>query len=184
MTRPSGTGRRIRLSPWTSPTLIRSRRTHKAYDPAPVDRATLDELFELARWAPNHNLTNPWRFRVLGPEALARLKAAAGPEAAAKLDRAPTLVAASALQAGDPVENEENRDAAAAACYIVLLAAHARGLGGYWRTPGVLRTPEGRAACGVEDGEAVLGLLHLGTAKGDKPAPERAPLDAVVAHLP
>ena len=148
------------------PELIRSRRTHKAYDPAPVDRATLDALFELARWAPNHNLTNPWRFRVLGPEALARLKAAAGPEAAAKLDRAPTLVAASAVQDGDPVENEENRDAAAAACYIVLLAAHDRGLGGYWRTPGVLRSAEGRAACGIPDGEAVLGLLHLGAAKG------------------
>src|SRR5687768_14884119 len=36
------------------PTLVRSRRTHKAYAPAPLDRATLDELFELARWAPNH----------------------------------------------------------------------------------------------------------------------------------
>ena len=47
------------------------------------DRETLDELFELARWAPNHHLTNPWRFRVLGPEALARLKESAGPEAAA-----------------------------------------------------------------------------------------------------
>jgi nitroreductase len=31
------------------PDLIRSRRTHKAYAPGPVDRATLDELFELAR---------------------------------------------------------------------------------------------------------------------------------------
>jgi len=165
------------------PELIRSRRTHKAYDPAPVDRATLDALFELARWAPNHNLTNPWRFRVLGPEALARLKAAAGPEAAAKLDRAPTLVAASAVQDGDPVENDENRDAAAAACYIVLLAAHDRGLGGYWRTPGVLRTPEGRAACGIPEDEAVLGLLHLGEARGGKPAPERAPVGEIVAYL-
>ena len=58
---------------------IRSRRTHKAYRREPVDRATLDELFELARWAPNHHLTNPWRFRVLGPLALERLKLAAGP---------------------------------------------------------------------------------------------------------
>ena len=58
---------------------IRTRRTHKAYAPEPVERDTLDELLELARWAPNHNLTNPWRFSVLGPEALARLKAAAGP---------------------------------------------------------------------------------------------------------
>ena len=164
--------------------LIRTRRTHKAYAPGPVDRATLDELFELARWAPNHNLTNPWRFRVLGPEALARLKAAAGPEAAAKLDRAPTLVAASVVQNGDPVAAEEDFAAGACAVYIVLLAAHDRGLGGYWRTPGVLRTPEGRAACGIPDGEAVLGLLHLGEPRGDKPAPERAPLDAVVSHLP
>src|SRR3954453_6566126 len=49
---------------------IRTRRTHKAFKPEPVDRAVLDELFELARWAPNHNLTNPWRFRVVGPHAL------------------------------------------------------------------------------------------------------------------
>lgn len=164
-------------------TLIRSRRTHKAFGAEPVGRETLDALFELARWAPNHNLTNPWRFRVLGPEALARLKAAAGPEAAAKLDRAPTLVAASASQDGDPIADAEDRDATAAACYIVLLAAHERGLAGYWRTPEVLRTPEGRAACGIPAGEAVLGLLHLGAARGDKPAPERAPLDAVVEHL-
>jgi nitroreductase len=163
--------------------LIRTRRTHKAYAPAPVDRETLDELFELARWAPNHNLTNPWRFRVLGPEALGRLKEAAGPEAAAKLDRAPTLVAASAVQDADPVENQENRDATACACYIVLLAAHDRGLGGYWRTPAVLRTPEGRAACGIPDGEAVLGLLHLGETRGGKPAPDRDPVEAVVTHL-
>jgi nitroreductase len=52
---------------------IRTRRTHKAYGADPVPRETLDELLELARWAPNHNLTNPWRFRVLGPESLARL---------------------------------------------------------------------------------------------------------------
>jgi nitroreductase len=166
------------------PALIRSRRTHKAYSPKPLDRATLDELFELARWAPNHNLTNPWRFRVLGPLALERLKAAAGPEAAAKLDRAPTLVAASVVQSGDATCDREDRDAAACACYIVLLAAHDRGLGGYWRTPEVLRTPAGRAACGVPEGEATLGLLHLGEARGEKPAPERAPLESVVAHLP
>ena len=165
------------------PDLIRSRRTHKAYAPEPVDRATLDALFELARWAPNHNLTNPWRFRALGPEALERLKAAAGPEAAVKLSRAPTLVAASVVRADDPETAEEDRDAAAVACYIVLLAAHDRGLGGYWRTPGVLRTPAGRAACGIPDDEATLGLLHLGRALGGKPAPERAPLDVVVEHL-
>jgi nitroreductase len=166
------------------PELIRTRRTIKAYAPKPVDRETLDALFELARWAPNHDLTNPWRFRVLGPAALAALKAAAGPEAAAKLDRAPTLVAASVVVDDDPVVAEEDRDAAACACYIVLLSAHERGLGGYWRTPGVLRTPEGRAACGIAADEAVLGLLHLGEARGEKPPPDRAELADVVTYLP
>ena len=163
---------------------IRTRRTHKAYGAEPVDRETLLDLFDLARWAPNHHLTNPWRFRVLGSAALAALKEAAGPENAAKLERAPTLVAASVVQNGDPIADAEDRDAAACACYIVLLAAHDRGLGGYWRTPEVLRTPEGLAACGIPAGEAVLGLLHLGEARGSKPAPERAPLETVVSFLP
>src|SRR5438132_10622254 len=113
-------------------TAIRTRRTHKAFRPDQVPREVLGELFDLARWAPNHNLTNPWRFRVLGPRSLERLKAAAGAEGAAKLDRAPTLVVASVVEAEDPVEREEDHAAAAVATYIVLLGAHARGLAGYW----------------------------------------------------
>ena len=163
---------------------IRSRRTHKAYGAEPVPRETLEELFELARWAPNHNLTNPWRFRVLGPESLARLKEAAGPEGAAKLDRAPTLVVASQVRSDDPLQDEEDLCAAAVAAYIVLLGAHARGLAGYWRTPAVLREPEGRAAVGVPDEERVLGLIHLGQPRQERKPPERAPSGDYVTYLP
>ena len=141
-------------------------------------------LFELARWAPNHHLTNPWRFRVLGPQALARLKEAAGPEAAAKLDRAPTLVAVSVARGGDdPVGDEEDLLAAGVAAYIVLLGAHARGLAGYWRTPAVLRGAAGRAALDIPRGEHLIGLLHLGPARQDQPVPERAPAADVVTCL-
>jgi nitroreductase len=163
---------------------IRGRRTHKAYGREPVDRTTLQELFELARWAPNHHLTNPWRFRVLGPTALERLKEAAGPEAAGKLDRAPTLIAVSVTQGGeDPVADEEDMLAAGVAAYIVLLAAHGRGLAGYWRTPAVLRTEAGRAALGVADDERVIGLLHLGPPRQEREAPERASTGDVVTFL-
>jgi nitroreductase len=163
---------------------IRSRRTHKAYVAEPVDRQTLDELFDLARWAPNHKLTNPWRFRVLGPRALERLKAAGqDPIAAAKLDRAPTLVAVTATQSGDPVMDEEDMLATGVAAYVVLLAAHGRGLAGYWRTPGVLRTPQGREALGIGADERILGLLHLGRPRQEPRVPERAPVEAVVTYL-
>jgi nitroreductase len=162
---------------------IRSRRTIKAYAPEPVSRPVLEELFELARWAPNHHLTQPWRFRVVGPRALERLKAAAGPEAAAKLDRAPTLVVASAALGGDPVTDEEDLHATACATYAVLLGAHARGLAGYWRTPDVLRTPEGRAAVGLPDGERFVALVHLGEARQGKEPPQRAPVTDFVTYL-
>jgi nitroreductase len=163
---------------------IRTRRTHKAYGPEPVDRATLEALFELARWVPNHHLTNPWRFRVVGPQALRRLKAAAGDEAAAKLDRAPTLVAASVVQSGgDAAADAEDLMAGACAAYVVLLAAHARGLAGYWRTPAVLPTPEGRAALQIPAGERPIGLLYLGSPRQEQRAPERAAVGDVVTFL-
>jgi len=165
---------------------IRTRRTHKAYGPDPVPHDLLAELIELATWVPNHHLTNPWRFRVLGPRALARLKAAADaqvPDSGAKLDRAPTLVAVSALVTGDPVQDEEDLLAAGCAAYAVLLGAHARGLAGYWRTPAVLRTAEGRAALGIGPDEHPIGLLYLGPPRQAQRAPERAALDEVALFL-
>ena len=165
-------------------TAIRTRRTHKAFAPEPLPREQIDELLELASWAPNHNLTVPWRFRVIGPETLRRLKEVAGPEGAVKLDRAPTLIVVSCLLSGDPVEEEEDLHATAAASYIVLLAAHARGLAGYWRTPGILRSAEGRAAVGLpEDEERFVGLLHLGHPRQEKPAPERPGADRTTTYL-
>jgi nitroreductase len=163
---------------------IRTRRTQKAFRPDPVARETLEELFELARWAPNHNLTDPWRFRVVGPQTLAALKEAAGPESAPKLDRAPTLVVASAVQTGDPIQDEEDLLAVGVACYIVLLAAHERGLSGYWRTPAVLRAERGRAAVGLPDDEHFVGLLHLGWCNQVKDAPARAGTTEFVTYLP
>ena len=162
---------------------IRGRRTHKSFDPQPVPRETLEELFDLARFAPNHHLTQPWRFRVLGPEALARLKEAAGPAEAPKLDRAPTLVVASARLTGAQQQDEEDVCATAAAIYAVLLGAHARGLASYWRTPAALRTREGRAAVGILDGERVLGLIHLGRPLTQPPLKEREPLGRVLGFL-
>jgi nitroreductase len=164
-------------------TAIRTRRTHKAFGPEPLAREELLELLELARWAPNHHLTAPWRFRVVGPEALARLKEVAGPEGAVKLDRAPTLVVVSSALGEDPVQNEEDLHATAVASYIVLLSAHARGLAGYWRTPGLLRSAEGRAAVGLPDDERFVGLLHLGQARQVKEPPERPPVEQATEFL-
>jgi nitroreductase len=164
--------------------LAAARRTHKAFGAEPVPRETLVELLELARLAPNHHLTQPWRFRVLGPESLERLKEAGGPSEALKLDRAPTLVVASAALGGELVQDEEDICATAAAITLVLLGATERGLASYWRTPGVLRTARGREAVGVPEGERVLGLIHLGPVEREPAPRERGPAESYVEFLP
>lgn len=173
----------------------------KAFEPSPLSRVELDELFEAARWAPNHKLTQPWRFRVLGDSAKTALKAVAadvatqhapegsdrdlvGAIAAKKLDRAPTLVTVSSVRNPDPVLDAEDYAATAVASYIVLLAAHAKGFAGYWRTPEVLRDSAGIEAVGIGADEEVLGLLYLGRPTGGTPSPpERAAIDDFVSYL-
>jgi len=164
-------------------TAIRTRRTHKAFGPEPLPRRLLDELLGLASWAPNHNLTVPWRFRVVGPRTLERLKDVAGPEGAVKLARCPTMVVVSAVLSGDPVADEEDLHATAVAAYIVLLAAHDRGLAGYWRTPALLREEGGRAAVGLPADERAVGLLHLGYPRQERPVPERPGAAETIVHL-
>ena len=165
---------------------VRDRRTHKAFGSRPVETEVLTELFDLARWAPNHHLTNPWRFRVLGPRARERLRDAADeakPGSGAKLDRAPTLIVASAKQTGDPAQDREDMLASAVAAYLVLLGAHARGLAGYWRTLPVLDAPAGRAAVGLEADETPIGLLHLGEPRQEQRVPERADVEEIAVFL-
>ncbi len=166
---------------------IRGRRTHKAYASEPVSPEVLEQLFELARWAPNYHLTDPWRFRVLGPRTVARLKEVAdveSPGSGSKLDRAPTLVVASVLSEGDEAQRTEDLLAGAIAAYLVLLVAHGRGLAGYWRTVPMLDAPTGRDALGLGADERPIGLLHLGWARQEQRVPERAPVSSFVCHLP
>jgi nitroreductase len=164
--------------------LAAARRTHKEFGPEPVGRAALLDVLEVARYAPNHHLTQPWRFRVLGPETLARLKECGGESESKKLDRAPTLVVASAVLSGEVVQDEEDVCAAAASIMLVLLEATERGLATYWRTPGILRTARGREAVAVPAGERVLGLLHFGAPARAPSGRERADASQYVEFLP
>jgi nitroreductase len=164
-------------------TAIRSRRTHKQYGPEPVDEAVVRELLELARWAPNHHVTEPWRFRLLGAETRARLEATCGEKEAAKLRRAPTLVLATAALSGDPVQDEEDLHAVACAVYAVLLGATARRLASYWRTPAALGGAAARDVLGLHANERVVALIHLGPPVSEPPVKERRAVDDVFSVL-
>jgi nitroreductase len=155
---------------------IRSRRTLKAFTREPVPDDIVRELLELAVLAPNHHLTRPWRFVVLGPETLARLVEETGD---VKLTRSATAVAVGIAPAEDPLQAEEDYASAACAIQNAMLGARARGLASYWRTPGVMRTPRFAVLLGAPGDTRWVGLLHLG--EPAEPFPE-APVRVAADH--
>jgi nitroreductase len=163
--------------------VIRARRTHKQYGPEPVAEAVVRELVDLARWAPNHKLTNPWRFRLLGPETRAQIDELVSEAEVIKLRRAPTLVLVTAVRSTDPVLAEEDVLAAAAATYALLLAATERGLASYWRTPSCFREAPVRRLLALAEDEVLVALVHLGSPVTDPPPKERAPVEDVFTAL-
>ena len=120
---------------------IRGRRSAVRYGDGPVPRAVLEQIVEAARWAPNHHLTEPWRFVVLTGQARAALGDAiateilqnpANPKAEAeatgvrtKVMRSPVIIAVGQVRvSSDPEKDLE--DYAACACAKVLSLSSAR----------------------------------------------------------
>jgi len=51
---------------------IRSRRTTKLFLRRAVSKDLIRDAVEVARWAPNHNLTEPWHFYLFGDDTIAK----------------------------------------------------------------------------------------------------------------
>jgi nitroreductase len=144
-------------------------------------RQVIEEILEAATWAPNHRLTEPWRFIVIAGtarealgETMARGKVKRHIEsgqpweadyerAKAKALRAPVIIAVAAEpQIGPKVVEFEEITAGAAAIQNMLLAAHALGLGAIWRTGDASYDPGVKAHLGVSESAYLLGFVYLG----------------------
>jgi nitroreductase len=151
---------------------IRNRRTLKDYSAEPVEPGVVAELLDLAALAPNHHLTEPWRFWVVGRATLDALINATGDR---KLGRSATAIVVGVVRDDDPQVAEEDYAATACAIQNLMLAARARGLASFWRTPAVLPRPEVARLLDVPDGVRLIGIVHLGRPEGGfPPLPERA----------
>lgn len=171
---------------------IVTRRSVPKVDPERVpDRADIEKLLEAAIRAPNHHLTQPWRFVVLAGDARRAFGDAwaAGDEADGK---DPELARIKALRApviiaviGRPnpthpkvVEVEEHH-AVGAALQNMLLAAHALGLGAMLRTGLTTGHAEVQRFLGLADSEYVAGFVYVGfpaEGTGERPLTRRDPV--------
>jgi nitroreductase len=139
----------------------------------------LELILAVAARAPDHGRMQPWRFVLIEGAARARFgEVMAGslqrrePDApAGKLDaerkkamRAPLIVVvAAAVKENPKVPEVEQIVAAGAAAQNMLVAAHAFGLGGFWRTGAIAYDPEVKRALGLADADTIVGIIYLGS---------------------
>ena len=167
--------------------IIRARRTSMLVDKErPVPNELIEELCELASWAPNHKRTWPWRFTAItGPaqlrfgDTVAEAMATFGDEPAkvdkarTKYARTPAVVVVGSTAGDSELRAAENRDATAAAIQNFMLAATARGLATYWGScPKGANDPVAQF-CGFEPDTTVVCIMYLGWATSTVEAPER-----------
>jgi nitroreductase len=177
---------------------IRTRRTI-GKSTGDVSRAAIRELIEAATWAPNHKLTQPWKFHVLTGTARERLGTVWATAAAAKADpaaraavlegeakkplRAPVVIVVSTRTDASPITAEEDLTATAAAVQNMLLAAHASGLCAAWKTGKICYSLEVKAFLGLDPDDRIVGFVYLGaTASEDAIARDRN-VDSTITWL-
>lgn len=176
--------------------LIRERRSVRNYTDREITRDEIEKLLETVVWAPNHRMTEPWRFHVLGPEArrgwgvaLGKRKAkrVADPEAAQAViekvanthEELPAMIAVAIVREENPEIAEENYAATYMGIQNLSLAAHAMGFGTQLKTGAVMDDPAARAAVGLPDDERIIAIIEMGERDGlpdpkpRKPATER-----------
>jgi nitroreductase len=165
--------------------------------PAPSAQQ-LDTLLAAAVAAPDHGKLRPWRFIIIEGDARVRLgELMAGslkrrePETAeARLDferkkalRAPLIiVVAAAVQENPKVPDVEQIVAAGAAAQNLIVAAHALGLGAFWRTGAIAYDPAVKAGLGLAASDAIVGLIYVGSV-GRPGQPRQSSASAVTRRL-
>ncbi len=176
---------------------IHNRRMNNDFSDATPTRDALERMLCAAIWAPNHRLTNPWRFFVLEKGGAKRAAVAQlaydnqyqrnGNLDAARGSRqrvldAPALIYVYSVPGDSAEMTQENYAAACCAVQNLLLAAVAEGLAGDWSTGNTTRHPQLAATLGGEADWTMVGALFIGQPSRPS-ASVRAPSNEVTAWL-
>jgi nitroreductase len=174
-------------------TALSTRTSVRHFRPDPVARELIERLLDCAVRAPNHKLTEPWRFVVLTGRArdrfaeirarhrLKRFADPGAPEALAAADKVrregretPVYIVVMVAVSEDEITREEDYAASMMAIANLMTAAHSLGLGTYLRTGGVMRDPALLELAAVPQSFRVVGILSLGYPTRDElPRPRR-----------
>ncbi len=174
---------------------IRTRRSIGKVKPDEIPRDLVKKILEAGIWAPNHHLTEPWKFFVITGDARHRLGEAMSdalkdelgdpdsPESKVKLEaeqtrplRAPVIIALAVSPSSSPnVDEMEEYTAVAAASQNMLLVAHALGLGSILRTGRAVYRKKVKEFFGLKGRERLFGFIYIGYSASPPPEGRRTP---------
>jgi nitroreductase len=180
---------------------IRARRSQKTFTTTPVADDDIRTLLDAAVLAPNHKMTQPWSFAVLGrlarkqygeikaslrvskdaDEATAAQKRA---QIAAETAAIPGVIVVLQKLEGDPHRKREDYAAVFMAIENILLVATSMGLGSKLHTGDVMNAPEMRELVRADENEQIVAIIHLGEPAEEMKAKARVPAGDKTRWIP
>jgi len=174
---------------------IRARRTVKLFLQQPVSRQLILEAIEVARWAPNHHLTEPWHFYLLGDEAIRqsveltrvvvteRKGAEIGAFKAKDAATRPGWLVVTCKRSADELMQQEDYASVCCAIQNLSLYLSEAGLASKWSTGPITRDARFYELLGIElDFEMIVGLIWYGYPK-ITPTQQRSAVEKIVTEI-
>jgi nitroreductase len=184
------------ITPAQAAEFIHGRRSVDNFTPDVPDPERVREAIALARWAPNHRLTQPWRFYLLGEESQIAIidlnsrlvRQTRGEDAATKKrerwQAVPGWLAVTCVVSDDPITAREDYAACACAIQNLMLYLHSAGVASKWTTGAVTREPEFLHLLGADpDAEYTVALIWYGYAKR-APRSQQRDLEEILIACP
>ena len=187
--------------PMTILEAIANRRSIKQFVDREISRDEIVRLLDAACQAPNHRMTEPWRFYVLGSESRAAYGAALGARKAKKVEDPaaaqavidkvsrthrdlPSMLTVSIVLDENPEIREEDYAATYMAIQNLSLVAHATGLGTHIKSGAVMDDPRALAAVGLPEGERIIATISVGEPARIPEAKQRRPASDLTTWVP
>ena len=171
---------------------IRGRRTITLFLQTPVDRQVIIDGIEVARWAPNHHLTEPWQFYLLGEKAmeanveLIRQITAENSDAskadfkARAAENIPGWLVLTCDKSEDEVLQRENYASCCCAMQNLMLYLSEAGVGSKWATSAIAEDKRFYGLLGIDqDQESIVGVLRYGYPKITPTQSRKEPSDII-----
>lgn len=156
---------------------LSSRRSISRFLPKAVDEQYLVDAIEVARWAPNHHLTQPWHFYILGPAAVQATVDMAytlgceskneeiGNRKARRAEKVPAWVVVTSARSDDTVLDREDYAATCCAIHNFSLYLWQAGIGMKWCTGPIVDDRRYYQQLGIDmDRSRIAGVLRVGYA--------------------